>query len=247
MLNNAWPSLHWNQFDYYLHPGGSYFGTKVGARPEHVAYDYNKGTIYLINHSIDKSGARKVQADLIDTDGNSLGTEDFNIETEPNTSKETLHVPGLSKIKDVGFLRLVLSDSDGTVLSRNVYWLGTSIDELNWKKSTWFYTPVSDWVDYTALNNLKEATVTATVQSSSSTSLTVSLENPADVPAFFIRLNLVDASGADVVPVIWDDNYVTLFPGEKLELEVSYPAGSSGVAVEMSGRNVGVLQTIPSH
>ena len=30
MLNNAWPSLHWNQFDYYLHPGGSYFGTKVG-------------------------------------------------------------------------------------------------------------------------------------------------------------------------------------------------------------------------
>jgi exo-1,4-beta-D-glucosaminidase len=27
MLNNAWPSLHWNQFDYYLHPAGSYFGT----------------------------------------------------------------------------------------------------------------------------------------------------------------------------------------------------------------------------
>lgn len=40
MLNNAWPSLHWNLFDYYLRPAGSYFGTKVAGRMEHVVFDY---------------------------------------------------------------------------------------------------------------------------------------------------------------------------------------------------------------
>lgn len=44
MLVNAWPSLHWNQFDNYLYPAGSYFGTKVGARLEHVSYNYEVRT-----------------------------------------------------------------------------------------------------------------------------------------------------------------------------------------------------------
>ena len=28
MLNNAWPSLIWHLYDYYLVPAGGYFGTK---------------------------------------------------------------------------------------------------------------------------------------------------------------------------------------------------------------------------
>ena len=32
MLNGAWPSLHWNIWDYYMRPAGSYFGAKVGGR-----------------------------------------------------------------------------------------------------------------------------------------------------------------------------------------------------------------------
>ena len=32
MLNNAWPSMIWHLYDYYLRPGGSYFGTQEGGR-----------------------------------------------------------------------------------------------------------------------------------------------------------------------------------------------------------------------
>jgi exo-1,4-beta-D-glucosaminidase len=246
MLNNAWPSLHWNQFDYYLHPGGSYFGTKVGSRVEHVAYDYDAGTVYLINHSLDKAGARTIQVDLIDLDGNLLASRNVNAQTEPNTSKEVTAVPGLGKIKDVAFLRLRLSDSDGNVLSRNVYWLATSNDKLNWDKSTWFYTPVSKWADFTALNSMKKASVSVTLSGSGSGGLKVALENKASVPAFFIRLNLVDGSGNDVTPVIWSDNYVTLWPKEKLVLGVSHSGGAENVAVQISGGNVGPLRTVKS-
>ncbi len=33
MLNNAWPSLIWHLYDYYLVPAGGYFGTKKANEP----------------------------------------------------------------------------------------------------------------------------------------------------------------------------------------------------------------------
>lgn len=53
MLNSAWPNLHWQLFDYYLSPMGAFYGTKRGTRFEHVAYDYQTESVWLINHSLD--------------------------------------------------------------------------------------------------------------------------------------------------------------------------------------------------
>ena len=39
MLNSAWPSLHWNLYDYYFKPGGSYFGAKKALEPVHILWD----------------------------------------------------------------------------------------------------------------------------------------------------------------------------------------------------------------
>ena len=36
MLNNAWPSMIWHLYDYYLRPGGGYYGTKKACEPLHV-------------------------------------------------------------------------------------------------------------------------------------------------------------------------------------------------------------------
>ena len=33
MLNNAWPSLIWHLYDYYLVPAGGYYGTKNANEP----------------------------------------------------------------------------------------------------------------------------------------------------------------------------------------------------------------------
>jgi exo-1,4-beta-D-glucosaminidase len=236
MLNNAWPSLHWNQFDYYLHPGGSYFGTKVGARIEHVAYHYNQREVYLINHSLDQSGARTVDIELMSLDGKTIAKKTVSANTVPNTSKSIAAVPGMEKLQGAAFLRLILQ-GDGQVLSRNVYWVSDKLDELNWDHSSWFSTPVSSFANFKALNNLDTASVSASATASGST-LTVTLENTASVPAFFIRLNLVASDGEDVVPVFWSDNYVTLWPHESLELVVGYPEGAGDVSVEMSGGNV---------
>ncbi|KAL3953042.1 hypothetical protein ACCO45_012985 [Purpureocillium lilacinum] len=186
MLNNGWPSLHWNQFDYYLHPGGSYFGTKTGSRVEHVAYDYVHKEVWLINHSLNQKGRRSVEIELIDLEGRVLSSKTVNADTVVNGAKTIAAVDKVDEIKDVGFLRLKLTHG-GKTLSRNVYWLGKQIDALNWANSTWYSTPVSDYVDYTALGGMKSADVAVKVSGKTGESRSVVLENRSKVPAFSRR------------------------------------------------------------
>ena len=39
MLNSHWPSFYGNIIDYYLSPGGAYYGAKKGLRPLSVVFD----------------------------------------------------------------------------------------------------------------------------------------------------------------------------------------------------------------
>ena len=42
MLNNAWPSLIWHLYDYFLMPAGGYFGTKKACEPVHAQYSVRR-------------------------------------------------------------------------------------------------------------------------------------------------------------------------------------------------------------
>ena len=49
------------------------------------------------------------------------------------------------------------------------------------------------------------------------------------------------AKGEEILPVVWEDNYISLLPGEKREITASYRAselGASKPTVEVSGWNV---------
>ena len=238
MLVNAWPSLHWNQFDNYLHPAGTYFGSKVGSRIEHVSFNYETKDVWLINHSLDLEGPRSIEVEVIKLDGSKVSSVSFDVDSEPNTSKQVDAIPGLEDVDGVVFLRLVLHDQDGAPLSRNVYWVSPSVDKLDWDNSTWYHTPVTEFSDYTALFDMEKATIKATTaaKKGETNGWTVTLENESEVPAFFLRLNLVDGEGNDVNPVTWSDNYVTLWPMEKLELTVD--GWGKGASIHLDGSNV---------
>ncbi|KAF1954052.1 glycoside hydrolase [Byssothecium circinans] len=227
MLNNAWPSLHWNLFDYYLHTAGAFFGAKTAARAEHVVYDYASHALYLINRSRGSKGVRTVDVELISTTGEVLGRTNITAQTSPNSSQKIAEIPTLiAKIKDVAFLRLILRNQgeESSVLSRNVYWLSSQPEVLDWENSTWYHTPVSLYANFTALDKMEKAQLNVTVSGRGK----LLLENESTVPAVFIRLNLVDAAGRDVVPAFWSDNYVTLWPGESMEIEVRFEESMDG-------------------
>lgn len=244
MLNNAWPSLHWNLFDYYLAPAGSYFGTKVGARPEHAAYDY-AGGVWLINHKLNAAGSRSIQSELLSLSGKELANKTFKATTTPNKSKAVGKLMEATKLNDTALLKLTLKDSKGAELSRNVYWLSPTVDKLDWNKSTWYYTPVTDFADFTSMQHVKPAKVSAKVIGTANATtggkkhVSIRLSNNSrDVPAVFVRMMVMDAAtGEQVLPVLWDDNYMTLWPGEQVEVGVSWTCKSSA-RIEVEGYNV---------
>jgi exo-1,4-beta-D-glucosaminidase len=57
----------------------------------------------------------------------------------------------------------------------------------------------------------------------------VTLHNPGDRIAFFVELSVVgDRSGRLAAPVYWDDNYVSLLPGERREVRGILPVHALG-------------------
>jgi exo-1,4-beta-D-glucosaminidase len=70
----------------------------------------------------------------------------------------------------------------------------------------------------------------------------VTLENPGQGLAFFVRLKVDKGKGGEeILPVLWEDNYISLLPGEKREVSASYRTAELGAAkpaVEVSGENL---------
>jgi exo-1,4-beta-D-glucosaminidase len=68
MLDNAWPSLIWHLYDYYLVPAGGYFGTKKACEPVHVQYSYDDNSVAVINGSYAALKGLKVSAKIYNLD-----------------------------------------------------------------------------------------------------------------------------------------------------------------------------------
>ena len=49
MLNNAWPSMIWHLYDYYLDADAGYFATKKACEPLHIQYSYDDRSIVVVN------------------------------------------------------------------------------------------------------------------------------------------------------------------------------------------------------
>jgi exo-1,4-beta-D-glucosaminidase len=151
-------------------------------------------------------------------------------------------VPELAALTPTWFLALSLDDASGRSVSRNVYWLSTKPDVLQWDKSDWYVTPLTQYADLTGLQQLPQAQLKAAVAFEVGRAR-VTLENPSQTLAFFVHLAVRKGSGGEeVLPVLWDDNYVTLLPGETREIDARYAPkdlGAAKPAVSVEGWNVG--------
>jgi exo-1,4-beta-D-glucosaminidase len=148
-----------------------------------------------------------------------------------------LQLPKLAHLSPTYFVELDLTKAHDKLVSRNVYWLSTHPDELDWKKSTWYITPVTRYADFSALEQMPATTVevsAATRRAGVNDITTVTIRNPAksNHVAFFQHLSIRrGANGAPVLPVTWNGNDVTLWPGESITLTARYGAADLAGAV----------------
>ena len=152
MLNNAWPSLHWHLYDYFLNPAGAYFGARMANEPVHIQYSYDTRAIMLVNHTLNGEHGLQAMIRVRDLDGGvSFERRLQDIDLASGTTRQLATLPALAGLSRVYFIELELASANGKPISRNVYWLSTQADELDWAHSNWYLTPVTRYADLTAL------------------------------------------------------------------------------------------------
>jgi exo-1,4-beta-D-glucosaminidase len=233
MLNNAWPSLIWHLYDYYLVPAGGYFGTKKATEPVHVQYSYDDNSVAVVNSSYEAVKNARVAAKLYNLDAREKGARDATLDLAPDSSVKAFDLPKVGDLTRTYFLRLQLSNSQGKPLSDNFYWLSTKPDVMDWKhRKDTVYTPQSEFGDLTGLNSLPPAKVTVTKilgVSGRNNSITVTVENQGSGIAFMVHARITRGPGGeDVTPIFWSDNYFSLLPGESRTVIGRYDAASLG-------------------
>jgi exo-1,4-beta-D-glucosaminidase len=245
MLNNAWPGLIWHLYDFYLRPGGSYFGAKKANEPLHVLYAYDDRSVVVVNATLKDFPGMTVTARVVDLHGVERHEQTETVDVAPDGAAEVFSLPGPVDITPTYFVVLTLDDPTGGTVSRNVYWLSTKPETLAWNETKWYYTPVEGYADLTALRSLPPAEVEASARFATTGDqgrAYVRLENASDGMAFFVHASVrAGEDGDEVLPVLWSDNDVTLAPGESVDLTAEYAAGALGAAppvVRVEGWNV---------
>jgi exo-1,4-beta-D-glucosaminidase len=246
MLNNAWPSLHWHLYDYFLNPAGAYFGAKMANEPVHIQYSYDTRAIVLVNHTLTREHGLRAVIRVRNLDGSVAYERRLQgLNLAGNGARPVAMLPVLDGLSRTYFIELTLASADGKSISRNVYWLSTQADELDWARSNWYLTPVTGYADLTPLQSLPTVTseVRATMRHEGAEDIaTVTLTAPlsSKAVALFQHVSIRRSAGGELMlPILWSDNDVTLWPGESLTLTAHFATpGALAPIVEVSGWNV---------
>jgi exo-1,4-beta-D-glucosaminidase len=251
MLNNAWPSLIWHLYDFYLVPAGGYFGTKKACEPVHVQYSYDDNSVAVINGTYEPLKRMKVSAKIYSLDAKEKGSREATMDLEADSSTKAFDLTNPDGLAPTYFLKLELHDAAGKLVSDNSYWLSTKPDVLDWaKRSDTVYTPQKEFGDLTGLNNLPKVKVAITKTmhlSGGNSTFAVVVENKGEGVAFMVHPRLTRGkAGNDVTPVFWNDNYFSLMPGEKKAVTARFDSTSlHGAAPELVVEGWNVEPTAP--
>jgi exo-1,4-beta-D-glucosaminidase len=241
MLNSAWPSFYWQLYDYYLLPTSAYYAARKANAPEQLIYNYGNNCIYAVNEKLTGLEKAKARIRMLDLQGRTILSEELIMDLEGDTSFRIYKLP---PIRGNVFLALSLLDDQNAVIADNFYWLSGKPDVYDWEKTEWYYTPLKSSADFKQLNYLVPAEVDVLEKHSKEGDgwlLETTVTNKSNRIAFFMNITLKDANQRTIFPVFWDDNYVSLLPGETRTLRCKVPASLSigeGCTFNLSGWNI---------
>ncbi len=219
MLNSAWPEMYWQLYGHDLLPNGAFYGARAACKPIHILYNYGERSIEINNDTFTDVQSYKAKVSLFDVNSKTLYSEVFDVIVKSEDKTSLLYIPVLEEMTETFFLDLILFDENGIEVDRNFYWLSTKDDELDYeaKFESWaYYTPSKEYADFTLLNSLPEVEIDVNYKiiDFENNSIEVSLSNINSAIAFFIELQFMSKDSGDLIlPVLWEDNYISIIPG----------------------------------
>ncbi len=255
MMNNPWPSFFGHLFDDYFKQGGGYFGAKKALRPVAIVWDYyatgdrSKAHIYVANQSDQPLKNLTASVSFYGLDGKREYVQNAragNIDAQ--SSADIMTVPRIPIASPVYFVRCQLQDEANHPVADNVYWQSRQDDDLGGPKNDeQFKTNLVQWGDMSALNTMPSAElkISGVPQENG---VAIGLVNKSNRIAFFVRVEVTKGrDGEEILPITYDDNYITVFPHESKSIVAHWNASSAGkeqAALRVEGYNV-ARQVVP--
>lgn len=202
-LNSAAPDVLWQLYDWYLSPLSSLYFTRKACEPLHIQMNANSFQVSVINTYGKALKGLKVKARIVNFNMEEKWSREETIDMKENTYQEIFRIPQLSKITPVYFVRLELVDAKGNVVSENMYWQSSNKENP----------------DFSSLSNaeyVKPEMKFKVDETKDEYLIKVTLKNTSKKLSFMNRAAVVKKGTKDEIhPTFWDDNYITLFPGEE--------------------------------
>ena len=252
MLNNAWPSVVWHLYDYFLQPAGGYFGVKKACESLHVQYSYDDRSVVVINNLYEDFSGLTVTAAVYDFDLKQTFFRREKLESSADSVQRVMTIPP-QQIPKVSFVKLALVGPGGKVVSSNFYWLPGTLSTFDWERTHDYYTPVSGYEDLKILNQLSQVRLEASAtleRNAQGTTARVRIQNRSPHLAFQIRLGIHEGTREEqILPVFWEDNYFSLLPGESNVVTARYASSDAlggNPLVKLEGWNIEPLTILLS-
>lgn len=244
MLNAAWPKMYWQLYDYYLNPNGAFYATRKACAPLQLIYNYEDHQIYAVNDHQFVVKYLRAQVRVYDINSQIVQEENISFDAEPDSVVSLFQIKNSEALSSVYFVDVRLYDAGGNETNNNFYWLSTKEEILDYEADLGefaFHTPSKQYADLRQLNELPKTTLDVAYdidENETETEIVVNLENRGDGIAFLINLKLTDKNtGELVLPVFWDDNFISLLPYEKRTLRATFGTGINAV-LKVEGWNI---------
>jgi hypothetical protein len=214
MTHPSWPSNAWQIYssDYDTH--AAYYGEKLACEPIHAQMDLPDFRLAVINTTREPRTNFSLRTRVLSLDNRVLVDRRDKVNATANavTALPRLELQPLLEKERLVLIALDLTDSNNTTISRNTYWQGR------------------DDASYQRLNELPRQAVTVRARTRNQPDariVTAELANEGRTPALALKITAVDDKGARILPALYSDNYITLLPGEKRQIDVRLPVSST--------------------
>jgi exo-1,4-beta-D-glucosaminidase len=233
-LNASYPDVSWEMYDWYLNPNAGYYYVKNACEPLHIQMNANDYKISIINTYHKQLNNLKVIAKLYDFNLNVIWHREMDISIESDRYLDVFSIPQISKITPVYFVRLELLDNSGKILSSNLYWESSknssgfsnisNLSEVEKAKLYWDSSATqSAFSDLAKLENIKLDITYKVKETKGEYWVYVKVKNTTKKLSIMNRLAIIKKDdNEELLPTFWEDNFISLFPGEEKTIEARF-------------------------
>jgi len=207
-------------YDWSLEPTAALYYSQNGLQPLHPQFDYLKNTVSVYNDYRKVFTDYTIEAEVYNMDSKKIFGQSAKINIPYDGAvKDAIKINFPATTSSVHFIKLLLKDKEGKLVSNAFYWRSNDV-----YKGAWTMTgpAVSGFND---INKMRAASIktTATLQSNSQKNIiTVNITNNAGSISFFTQLKLQKEDGSMIKPAFYSDNFFCLLPGETKKINIEF-------------------------